>query len=98
MQEQHSQPIFVPDWGADEELLLISGLIANGLGNWAEVASHVGTRTKEDCQAHYEEVFLGVKDDEINGASGQEEVMQVDGVTGKRKRPFMPVCRIATLC
>ena len=60
VQEQHSQPIFTAEWGADEELLLISGLILNGLGNWMEVAGHIGTRTKEECQAHYEEVYLGV--------------------------------------
>nr|XP_019012163.1 transcriptional adapter 2-alpha [Kwoniella pini CBS 10737]OCF50944.1 transcriptional adapter 2-alpha [Kwoniella pini CBS 10737] len=56
--EQHSQPIFSPDWGADEELLLVSGLISNGLGNWLEVAQHVGTRTKEECEKHYLETYL----------------------------------------
>ena len=46
-------------WGADEELLLISGLILNGVGNWAEVAGHIGTRSKEECEQHYIEVYLG---------------------------------------
>ncbi|KAK1927453.1 hypothetical protein DB88DRAFT_32495 [Papiliotrema laurentii] len=86
--EQHSQPIFTPDWGADEELLLISGLIINGLGNWAEVATHIGTRTKEECQKHYEEVYLGVGQDEE--VSGESTEMEVDGVVTKRKREFMP--------
>ncbi|BEI83448.1 hypothetical protein CcaverHIS002_0400520 [Cutaneotrichosporon cavernicola] len=57
--EQHSYPIFCTDWGADEEMLLIGGCQAHGLGNWAEVADHVGTRTKEECELHYIEVFLG---------------------------------------
>jgi transcriptional adapter 2-alpha len=61
-QEQHSYPIFSSDWGADEELLLISGLIQYGLGNWIEVAEHVGTRTKDECEKHYLEVFLGAGD------------------------------------
>jgi transcriptional adapter 2-alpha len=85
-------PIFSPDWGADEEMLLISGLVTYGLGNWLEVAGHVGTRTKEECERHYLEVYLGV------GANGGdlhvEEDVQVDGVeqaTRKRKREFMPV-------
>lgn len=60
--EQHSTPIFTRSWGADEELLLISGLILHGLGNWIEVADHVGTRTKEECEKHYLEVYLGVGD------------------------------------
>jgi transcriptional adapter 2-alpha len=87
-QEQHSQPIFSPDWGADEELLLISGLILNGLGNWAEAATHIGTRTKEECQAHYEQVYLGVgeKSEEDGG-----QAMDIDGAERKRKREFMPV-------
>lgn len=60
--EQHSYPIFTSDWGADEELLLISGCSTYGLGNWIEIADHVGTRTKEECEKHYLEVFLGVGD------------------------------------
>lgn len=71
--------------------MLISGLIANGLGNWAEVASHVGTRTKEECQSHYEEVYLGVNNDEQETEKEDSEEMELDGVIGKRKRAFMPV-------
>ncbi|KAH8088374.1 hypothetical protein HD553DRAFT_268927, partial [Filobasidium floriforme] len=56
--ETHSRPIFSEDWGADEELLLISGLQTYGLGNWAEVADYVGTRLKEDCERHYTETYL----------------------------------------
>lgn len=69
--------------------MLISGLIINGLGNWAEVATHIGTRTKEECQKHYEEVYLGVGQDEE--VSGESTEMEVDGVVKKRKREFMPV-------
>ncbi|KAL7419684.1 Transcriptional adapter ada2 [Cryptotrichosporon argae] len=84
--EQHSYPIFSEDWGADEELLLISGLIMNGLGNWAEAAEHIGTRTKEECEKHYLEVYLGV-------AKDGRPVRQAEGETresGKRIREFMP--------
>ncbi|KAK8861484.1 hypothetical protein IAR55_002305 [Kwoniella newhampshirensis] len=89
--EQHSQPIFTADWGADEELLLISGLIQNGLGNWLEVAQHVGTRTKEECEKHYVEVYLGVHDnaDGLNGVK-EGEYAGLDGPEKKRRREFMP--------
>lgn len=29
-----------------------------GLGNWAEVAEHVGTKNKEQCINHYTNVYL----------------------------------------
>ncbi|GAA5937083.1 hypothetical protein JCM1841_001878 [Sporobolomyces salmonicolor] len=54
----HSFPIFHRDWGADEELLLIEGAEMYGLGNWADIAEHVGGRTKEECQAHYMETYI----------------------------------------
>ncbi|WWC87792.1 uncharacterized protein L201_002684 [Kwoniella dendrophila CBS 6074] len=94
--EQHSQPIFSPDWGADEELLLVSGLISNGLGNWLEVAQHVGTRTKEECEKHYLEVYLSVgpdgkdvKDEEVKNEVDATESLETEGER-KRRRPFMP--------
>lgn len=59
MQEQHSYPIFTESWGADEELLLIEGLTLYGLGNWQDAAEHVGTRTREECEQHYLEVWIG---------------------------------------
>lgn len=41
-------------------MLLLNGCQVHGLGNWVEIADHVGTRTKEECERHYIEVFLGV--------------------------------------
>lgn len=80
-QEQHSYPIFTADWGADEELLLVSGLILHGLGNWIEVADHVGTRTKEECEKHYLQVYLGQGDK----SKAPSSVTVVDS-----NREFMP--------
>ena len=102
-QEQHSIPIFTEEWGADEELLLITGLIQNGLGNWTEAAEHVGTRTKEDCERHYLQVYLGTDLDGNSLPSGGGEIFMeieevhkdergsVQSVTKKRRREFMPV-------
>lgn len=34
------------------------GIEMYGLGNWAEVAEHVGTKTKEHCIEHYTTVYM----------------------------------------
>jgi transcriptional adapter 2-alpha len=51
-------PLFDEDWGADEELLLLEAIELYGLGNWSDVADHVGTKNKTKCEAHYYEIFL----------------------------------------
>ncbi|KAI0301046.1 hypothetical protein B0F90DRAFT_1629084 [Multifurca ochricompacta] len=58
VEELHSYPIFTEDWGADEELLLIEGIAQQGLGNWQAIAEHVGTRTKEEVEEHYNSVYI----------------------------------------
>ena len=40
------------------ELLLIEGIAQEGLGNWHMIAEHVGTRTKEDVEEHYNSVYV----------------------------------------
>ncbi|KAL7411186.1 hypothetical protein BDY24DRAFT_331249, partial [Mrakia frigida] len=67
--EQHSYPIFTESWGADEELLLIEGLTLFGLGNWQDAAEHVGTRTREECEQHYLEVWVGKGEKEVGVAN-----------------------------
>ncbi|TGO81460.1 hypothetical protein BPOR_1145g00020 [Botrytis porri] len=57
--EQNSVPIYEPDWGADEELLLLEGCEIYGLGSWADIADHIGGfRTKEEVRDHYKKVYL----------------------------------------
>lgn len=70
---------------------MISGLIINGLGNWAEVAQHIGTRTKEECEKHYVEVYLSGADAEDQRRD--EEVERGDEETGdkRRRKDLMPV-------
>ncbi|ESQ55805.1 hypothetical protein EUTSA_v10025039mg [Eutrema salsugineum] len=51
-------PLICPDWSADDEMLLLEGLEIYGLGNWAEVAEHVGTKSKEQCLEHYKNIYL----------------------------------------
>lgn len=77
IQEMHSYPILTEEWGADEcvfvlpiqsgtnhksrELLLVEGLSIQGMGNWEAVAEHIGTRTKEEVEKHYNEVYVNSK-------------------------------------
>jgi transcriptional adapter 2-alpha len=53
-----SFPLICADWNADDEILLLEGIEMYGMGNWAEVAEHVGTKNKEACIAHYQNVYL----------------------------------------
>ena len=51
-------PIFTPDWGADEELLLLEAIEVYGLGNWAEAANYVGSKSRQQCEQHYMACYL----------------------------------------
>ena len=53
-----SFPLFTLDWGADEEQLLLEAIEMYGLGNWSEVAEHVGAKTKAQCHKHYFDVYV----------------------------------------
>ncbi|KAI7962865.1 hypothetical protein MJO28_000959 [Puccinia striiformis f. sp. tritici] len=62
-QEPHLVPILTKDWGADKELLLIEACQIYGLGNWSDIADHMGNnRTKEEVEQHYLDVSIGSND------------------------------------
>lgn len=83
-QEQHAYPIFSADWGADEELLLIDGAQIYGLGNWADIADHIGNRTKEDVEAHYVSVYIEGRDGTEAGDRRAEAVIREAEEEAKR--------------
>ena len=56
--EQCALPIIHPDWSADEELLLIEASESVGLGNWADVAEQVTSRSKEELEQHYLDCYI----------------------------------------
>ncbi|WFD00791.1 Transcriptional adapter ada2 [Malassezia yamatoensis] len=56
--EQHVQPVYCPDWGADEELLLLDGCQLYGVGNWADIADHIGNRSKAEVEQHFVSVYV----------------------------------------
>lgn len=74
--EQHSYPIFCDDWGADEELLLIDGCQTYGLGNWADIADHIGNRTKDEVQEHYIKVYVEGRDGTQPGEQRADQAIQ----------------------
>jgi transcriptional adapter 2-alpha len=51
-------PIFDPEWGADEELVLLEAIEACGLGNWVDAAARVKTKNSVECERHFLEAFL----------------------------------------
>ncbi|KAG5561065.1 hypothetical protein RHGRI_004172 [Rhododendron griersonianum] len=53
-----SFPLICPDWNADEEILLLEGIEMYGMGNWAEIAEHVGTKSKQQCIQHYDTTYM----------------------------------------
>ena len=50
--------IFDEDWRADEELLLLEGLEIHGMGNFSDVAEHIGTKSRQQVEEHYVSVYL----------------------------------------
>lgn len=56
--EHVRQPLFDERWGADEELLLLEAIEMFGFGNWSDIAEHVSTKTKTECEQHYNAVYL----------------------------------------
>ena len=51
-------PLFHPDWGADEEMRLLTAMEARGFGNWVDVAQSVSTKTAAECQRHYLTTYI----------------------------------------
>lgn len=38
--------------------MLLTGIASQGFGNWKKIAEHVGTRTKEEVEKHYNAVYV----------------------------------------
>ena len=51
-------PIYTADWMAQEELLLLEGIEKKGIGNWNDIARHVGGKTGKECETHYHHLYL----------------------------------------
>ncbi|KAK8766743.1 hypothetical protein V5799_006481 [Amblyomma americanum] len=45
-------------WTAGEELKLLDALLECGIGNWSDIAKHVGTHSAKECEAHYLQHYI----------------------------------------
>lgn len=86
-----SFPLICPDWNADEEILLLEGIEMYGLGNWLEVAEHVGTKSKLQCIDHYTTAYMNspcypLPDmSHVNGKN-RKELLAMAKVQGESKK------------
>ena len=86
-------PIYHPDWGADEELLLLEGAEIYGLGSWADIADHIGGyRTKDEVRDHYIETYVNSSNFPLpeladpNEKSLQEQIPKEEFQARKKRR------------
>lgn len=55
-------------WSLAEETMLLDAVEQYGFGNWDDVASHVESRSAEECQDHYVTFY-------VNGSIGRETIV-----------------------
>ena len=84
--ETNSYPILSEDWGADEELLLIKGAQTLGLGNWQDIAEHIGSRTKEEVAEHYQKYYLDSQYYPIPDITKEIHVPQDEFLDARKRR------------
>eukprot|EP01135_Chromosphaera_perkinsii_P004775 Nk52_evm6s296 gene=Nk52_evmTU6s296 len=53
--------VFDVSWSANEERHLLEGIEMYGLGNWGDIAEHVGSKNAENVEHHYMEIFVKSK-------------------------------------
>jgi len=64
-------------------LLLIEGATNFGIGNWQDIADHVGSKSRDECEAHYLQVYvnsekwpLPVSWDDLDGTESSLDLAQ----------------------
>ncbi|SCU88747.1 LAFA_0E14356g1_1 [Lachancea sp. 'fantastica'] len=84
--ETNSYPILSADWGADEEVALIKGSQTLGLGNWQDVADHIGSRSKEEVEEHYINYYLNSPHYPIPDIDKTVDITQEQFLSNRRQR------------
>ncbi|XP_011625124.1 transcriptional adapter ADA2 isoform X1 [Amborella trichopoda] len=82
-----SFPLICSDWNADEEILLLEGIEMYGLGNWAEVAEHVGTKSKAQCIDHHTIAYIN---------SPCYPLPDMSRVNGKNRKELLAMAKVQT--
>ncbi|QLG72821.1 hypothetical protein HG535_0D05300 [Zygotorulaspora mrakii] len=83
--ETNSFPILCVEWGADEELALIKGSQTLGLGNWQDIADHIGNRDKEEVAKHYLDYYISSPYYPIPDITNNIDVSQEDFLEQRRQ-------------
>ncbi|XP_077995715.1 transcriptional adapter 2-alpha-like [Glandiceps talaboti] len=50
--------VFEAGWTAKEEMALLDAVSDCGLGNWGDVANQVQSKSREECEQHYQNVYI----------------------------------------
>ena len=59
-------PLFIKNWSAKEELMLIQGIMKCGLGNWIDISEqYVKTKDSKECEDHYFTFYYKARDDSL---------------------------------
>ncbi len=46
------------EWSMSEEYLLLDAIETFGFGNWADVASHIGSKSPTEAREHYDSNYI----------------------------------------
>ena len=53
--------LFTSNWTLNEEFLLLNSIEKNGFDNWEDISDSILTKTKEECEAHYNSFYYRAK-------------------------------------
>jgi transcriptional adapter 2-alpha len=80
-------PLFVNDWTAKEEKLLLEGVLKYGFGNWGCIAEYLGkTKPARECELHYRQIYLASA--EVQPLSGRDDSGMVEQLPSAEAPPL----------
>ena len=71
-------------WTAVEEHKLLDALLQKGEGNWEDIGKSVGTQSSQQCQHHYEKLYLENQDQAFSGIFTGTGKNKINPAIGKR--------------